>query len=170
MAILAECSVKRDEKHVDCFIVEDIHRSGFISVVTTLTPAFFRASATHLPLCRLTSRSLLMPPIRTATFSWSDGGELDLERIDRIFYFQISISSSSSTLNCFLTFSLTMSINFITSLLVHPFCAIKKLACFSLTIAPPTCKPFKPVRSIIAPADIPRGFLKMQPELIVFNG
>ena len=46
---------------------------------------------------------------------------------------------------------------------VAPPVLIIKPACFSLTCAPPTLKPFRPARSISAPAKWPSGRLNVLP-------
>ena len=45
-----------------------------------------------------------------------------------------------------------------------------KFACVPETSAPPTRVPFSPTRSMSAPADVPGGFVKTDPQLGRLSG
>ena len=83
-----------------------------------------------------------------------EGNPVRLPDLD--FQFQSTSSRSRTWLRI-------RSISRSTSWLVHSGSATMKLACRSLTTAPPMRVPFRPAFSISSPALAPRGFLNTQP-------
>src|SRR5215831_5204531 len=90
--------------------------------------------------------------------------------LDRLHAFHTTTSFSSLTPYAFSTRSRTAAMSeSMSSALALP-ALTKKFAWRSLTRASPTLKPLRPRSSIMRPADVPGGFLKMQPALFCPSG